>query len=164
LSKTRVNSDIKARKVLLIREDGQKLGVFLTKDAIQKAGEEGLDLIQVSADQDVPVCKMGDYGKIQYDMKKRKKKSNSTKTLVKEVRLGATTEENDVSVRLKAANNFLAKGHHVRFRIKVKGRANAHKGLVVEKLNEILERVEGGKVEKSPSFSGNICTALVVPD
>lgn len=163
MTKPRVNSDIKSSRVLLIGEDGNKVGVFLTKDAIAKASGAGLDLIQVSSDQEIPVCKMGDYGKIQYEMKKKKKNSQTAKIVVKEIRLGPNTEENDVNVRIKAANKFLSKGNHVKFSIKVKGRANAHKGLVIEKLADILERVEG-KVENSPSFSGNVCSALVVPE
>jgi translation initiation factor IF-3 len=160
--KTRVNSDIIARRVLLIGGDGSKVGIFQTRDAISKAQEAGLDLLQVSADQEVPVCKIVDYGKMLYLLKKGKKAKGS-RVVVKEVKFGPNTGDADIQVRVKAANKFLSKGNHVKFTVRVKGRANAHRDLVIDKLAEVLEKVEG-KVEKAPSFSGNICSALVVPE
>ena len=160
---TRVNFDIKSRRVLLIGEDGTKMGIFSTRDALGRAADLELDLVQVSADQEIPVCKILDYGRLQYEVNKSKKAQKAQKLTLKEIRLSPTTEDNDINVRIKAANNFLEKGNHVKFSIRVKGRANAHKGLVISKLQSILERVNG-RVENGPSFSGNVCTALVVPE
>lgn len=161
--KTKINFDISARRVLLVDEDGNKVGIFMLKDAVAKAKESDLDLVQVSGEQEIPVCKILDYGRLRYEMKKSKKSQKSSKVILKEIRLSPTTEENDINVKITAANNFLAKGFHVKFSIKVKGRAMAHQKLVIEKLESILEKVSG-RVENSVAFSGNVCSALVVPE
>lgn len=163
--KTRVNSEIKANRVLLIGDNGDKIGIFMFKDALNKAKDSGLDLMQVSADQQIPVCKIVDYGRLQYEQKKKKKlqQQNVKKIVVKEIRLRPSTDKNDVDIRIKQANKFLSKGNHVRFNMKLKGRDNAHRDLVLEKLQGIVERLEG-RIENQPSFSGNLCTALIVPE
>lgn len=163
--KPRVNSEIRARKILLIGEDGEKVGVFLTRDAIVRAREAGLDLIQVSGDQEIPVCKIVDYGKMLYTMKKAKaqSKAKSSKIVTKEIKFGPNTDDGDIQVRIKSANKFLEKGYNVKFTIRVKGRANAHRNLVIDKLTAVLEKING-KVEKPPTFTNNVCTALVVPE
>jgi translation initiation factor IF-3 len=159
---TRVNFDIKANRVLLISEDGDKLGIFSRRDAIERAEESNLDLVQVSGDQEIPVCKILDYGKMQYEQKKNAKGANSSKVVVKEIRFGPATGENDINVKIKAANAFLDKGHHVRLVVKLKGRANTHKDIVVEKVTKFIEQLKGTP-DSNPYFAGNICSVLVVP-
>lgn len=161
--KIRVNFEISARRVLLIDEGGIRIGIFELKDAVDKASAEGLDVVQVSQDQEIPICKMLDCGRLMYKIKKNSKNSKSTKIVIKEIKFGPNTAIGDINTKVKAANAFLEKGNHVKFTVKMNGRANAHKDIVIEKIETVLCMVNG-KVESPPTFTGNICTAVVVPN
>ena len=117
---TRVNGGINAQQVMLILPDGKAHGKISKFDAIRMARDEGLDLIEVSSGQ-VPVCKIADYGKMQYDKSKAEKHKNHAPAL-KEIQVGYNTDIHDVEIKIKKINEFLTKGHKVLFTMNVKGR------------------------------------------
>ena len=146
----RVNERIRANEVQVISSSGDNLGTLSTKDAIQRAKEEGLDLIEISPNANPPVCKIIDTGKYRYDLQKKAKKAKKKQKIVnlKEIKLRPTTEIHDYNFKIKNAQKFLEKGDKVKFTVKFKGREMQHTHLG----NELMERIINdtakiGKVE-----------------
>jgi len=127
LEQTRLNEKIRAPKVLLIDETGSNLGTVNTRDALQKAKEAGLDLVEVNGGQ-VPVCKLMDFGKYKYEQVK-KDKLNSKKqtiTVTKEIKFRPTTGDNDLVYRAKQVDEFIKEKNKVRLAVRFRGREAAH--------------------------------------
>lgn len=160
----KINHEIESGRVMLVSDSGDKLGIFLLKDAIRRAESEGLDLVQVSPDNKVPVCKVFDYKKYVYDRKKKAKKAPKKKILTKEIRLTPATDEGDLVVKVNAAKKFISQGHNVKVTIRFKGRQHAHKDLIVEKMNDVVERIDNAKVEQAASFGQRNCNLLLSPN
>ena len=114
------NRQITAKRVLVIDEKGTKLGEMATRDALAKAQERGLDLIEVAPNARPPVCRFADYGKILYEKKKRtaKAKKNATTITVKEVKFTPSTGDHDFNTKLKHVQKFLGKGDKVKVTIR----------------------------------------------
>jgi len=155
----RINGGIKASKVRLIDEQDQ---------ALNKAMEVGLDLVEVAPTSDPPVCRIMDYGKWQYQQKRKqreahKKNLRHTATL-KEIRLRPETEKHDLDIKLNHAREFLEKGHKVQFTMFFRGRQMLHKEHGYDVLGEIAKSLEDlAKVERPPRMTGRRMTLLIVP-
>lgn len=163
--KTLINEKIKANRILLISENGERLGEFLRKDAIAIALDKGLDLVQMS-DSIIPVCKIMDYGKFSYDQKKKNKKSrtNSSSSKTKELRLKISTEENDVKTIIRKAEKFLLSGNKVKITVQFRGREAAHKNLVIDKCYNIFERLKNNsEIESRPVIAGRQASMIISP-
>ena len=113
----KVNRDIKALRVRVISEEGKQMGIYLTSEAVRKAEELSLDLVEISPKADPPVCKIIDYGKFCYQQTKREKdqKKGSVQGKVKEVKFKPNIDTHDLQVKVKRAREFLEKGHKVKF-------------------------------------------------
>lgn len=127
----------------VVDEEGQQLGVMSLQDAIQKAQDKGLDLIQVTEKVDPPVCKFGEYGKYLYI---QEKKDRGTKKQIageqKEIRLTYAIGPHDMDTRLKQAIKFLEKGYTVRVTLPLRGRQKAHGEFASEKINHFLDLIQ----------------------
>lgn len=119
----RINSGIRAREVRVISEDGN-LGVMSTEDAIKLAEEQGFDLIEISPQADPPVAKIMDYGKYQYDQKKKKReiKANAVVSEVKNIQVKVGTGDQDLMMKAKKASEWLREGHRIRAELYLRGR------------------------------------------
>ena len=139
----RTNRDIRAEKVLLIDEHGEQVGVVEFQEALQKAKEANLDLIQVTEKVDPPVVRIGDYGKFQYQQEKKDRESrkNSGGEL-KEVRLGYNISPHDLETRAKQAIKFLNKGDRVRLTLPLRGRQKGKGDFATDKLKAFIEHLE----------------------
>ncbi|MBD3282464.1 MAG: translation initiation factor IF-3 [Candidatus Portnoybacteria bacterium] len=153
----RSNEQIRVPEVRVIDETGGNLGVLNTREAIAKAKEKGLDLIEVSAKANPPVCRITDYGKYQYDQEKKKKKQQSKqkKSELKGIRVGFKTSSHDMETKAKQADKFLQKGNKVRIEMFLKGREKAHRDLAREKLEDFLNMIPADfekekDIKKSP--------------
>ena len=162
----RVNERIRANEVQVISSSGDNLGTLSTKDAIQRAKEEGLDLIEISPNANPPVCKIIDTGKYRYDLQKKAKKAKKKQKVVhlKEIKLRPTTEFHDYNFKIKNAQKFLEKGDKVKFTVKFKGREMQHTHLG----NELMERIINdtakiGKVEVRPKMEGRQIVMIMQP-
>jgi|TARA_B110000014_G_C20006522_1_gene521671 translation initiation factor IF-3 len=162
----RVNERIRANEVQVISSSGDNLGTLSTKDAIQRAKEEGLDLIEISPNANPPVCKIIDTGKYRYDLQKKAKKAKKKQKIVnlKEIKLRPTTEIHDYNFKIKNAQKFLEKGDKVKFTVKFKGREMQHTHLG----NELMERIINdtakiGKVEVRPKMEGRQIVMIMQP-
>jgi len=135
----RINQNIKARELRVIGADGENLGVISLESAIEKAGEEGLDLIEVSPRANPPVARITDYGKFQYELKKKQKeiKSKAHSTETKEVQIKIGTGEHDLTLKAGRVSKWLQEGHRVKVDLFLWGR---YKYMDFNFLKERLER------------------------
>lgn len=120
----RINEGIRAREVRVIDNEGENLGVLSVKEAVKKAQEVGLDLIEISPNAKPPVARIADYGKFKYELKKKardaKAKSHVTETKVTQVKIG--TGENDMQIKASRAAEWLRDGHRVKIDLFLWGR------------------------------------------
>lgn len=142
----RINRQIRAPKVRVIGPDGSQIGVLPTRDALVKAEEANLDLVEIAPNAQPPVCKIIDYGKFRYDQTKREKESKKSQVQVKvkEIKLKPNIDEHDFLTKLKQARQFIEKGNKVKVTCMFRGREMAHpeRGRkVVERMCEGLEEI-----------------------
>ena len=162
----RANHRINSPEVQVIASSGENLGILNTNEAIAKAKEEGLDLIEIAPNANPPVCKIMDMGKFKYDAQKKanKAKKKQKKIELKEIKLRPVTETHDYNFKLKNAQKFLSKGDKVKFTIKFKGRELQHSNLGHDLMNKIQEDIKlVGKVEMNPKFDGKQMIMVIQP-
>ncbi len=137
-----VNNKIRAKEVRLIDETGKQLGVLPLEQAIMKAKDKELDLIQVTEKVEPPVCKIMEYGKYLYALKKKERSAKHHKTgELKGIRLTFNISEHDLETRAKQAEKFLKHGDKIRLEMKLKGREKAHQDLAREKIDKFIESI-----------------------
>ena len=162
----RANNRITSPEVQVIDSNGDNLGIINLSEAISKAKEEGLDLIEIAPNARPPVCKIMDMGKYKYDAQKKanKAKKKQKKVELKEIKLRPVTEIHDYTFKIKHAQKFLSKGDKVKFTIRFKGRELQHSHLGNELMNKIKEDMqEIGKVELQPKFDGKQMIMVIQP-
>jgi translation initiation factor IF-3 len=137
--KTRINREITARELRVIGKDGENLGVLSFSDAYKAAQDAGLDLIEISPNAVPPVAKVMDYGKFQYELKKRESQARAKAKVseTKEVQIKVGTGENDMRLKAKKAAEWLEEGHRVKAELFLKGR---YKGMDEKFLKARLEK------------------------
>ncbi|MCK9195155.1 MAG: translation initiation factor IF-3 [Nevskia sp.] len=146
--------------------DGSQVGIMLTRDAIAKAEEAGLDLVEVSPTADPPVCKIMDYGKYIYQKDKQQQaaKKKQKQIQVKEVKFRPTTEEGDFQTKLKHLKTFLEEGDKVKITVRYKGRELAHQDLgfkLIERLKAELDEL--ALIEQHPKLEGKQAIMVMGP-
>jgi translation initiation factor IF-3 len=162
----RVNSEIRAAEVLLIDDQGNKVGVVPTSEALRLAEERDLDLVEVAPLASPPVCRILDYGKYRFQQQKRdkdarKKQKNQT---VKEMKMRPKIDQHDYDFKVKAIKSFLSDGHRVKVSIFFRGREMAF----LDRGREVLNRVRAdidpiGKIEMEPRMEGSYMRMMVCP-
>ena len=162
----RTNNRINSPEVQVISSDGDNLGIIKTNDAISRAKEEGLDLIEIAPNANPPVCKIMDMGKFKYDQQKKasKAKKNQKKIELKEIKLRPVTGVHDYTFKIKNAQKFLSKGDKVKFTVKFKGRELQHTHLGNQLMDKIIQDMQNiGKVELHPKFDGKQMIMVIQP-
>ncbi len=157
--------------VRLIDESNNQVGIVDTREALAKAREVGLDLVEVAPTSDPPVCRVMDYGKWQYEQKRKireahkaQKKDQRHAGTLKEIRLRPETDKHDQDIKLKHAREFLEKGHKVQFTMFFRGRQMLHRDhgyAMLEQITQLLEDL--AKVERPARMTGKRMTLLLVP-
>lgn len=160
----RINEAIKAPKVRLIDENGNQVGIVDRIEALLKAEDAGLDLVEMSV-SDIPVCKIIDYGKYKYDKVKKLQKSKKTQEAqeVKGIRLSVKIGQHDFDTKLKTAKKFIEKGNKLSLQLRFKGREMAHRELGKDVLERFVEGLGEVNVEQQPKFMGRAVTMVVAP-
>ena len=161
----RINKQIRAYEVRLVG-DNVKVGIYHIDQALRIAKEQRLDLVEISTNSTPPVCKIIDYSKFRYEVKKRQKemKAKSQKTVVKEIRFGPNTDEHDLNFKVKHAIAFLEEGNKVRAFVQFWGRSIIYKTKGEELLNKFIKRLEDyGKVEQDIKMEGRRMSIMLVP-
>jgi translation initiation factor IF-3 len=162
----RSNNRITSSEIQVIANDGENLGILNLHDAINRAREKGLDLIEIAPNAHPPVCKIMDMGKYKYDAQKKanKAKKKQKKIELKEIKLRPVTEIHDYSFKMKNAQKFLAKGDKVKFTIRFKGRELQHSSLGSDLMKKIKQDIQStGRVELQPKFEGKQMIMVIQP-
>lgn len=153
--KQRINQYIKARRVMVISETGDKLGEFLTQDAIALASDRGLDLVEVSSSDEKTICKIMDWGKHQYQKSKQNRKQKQSQTKTKELGIKPKTDKHDIEVVERKARKFLEQGHRVKIAVEFRGREHVHHDIGADKCKAIAENLSDiADIEEQPKMSG----------
>jgi translation initiation factor IF-3 len=162
----RVNRRIRVPRVLVIDEAGNKLGEFLTEDAVRLAEERGLDLVEVAPTARPPVCKIADFGKLKYEKKKREQEArrNQVQVVLKEIKLRPKTEEHDLGVKTRAARSFLEDGNKVKVTVRFRGRELAHRDIGAQQCMQFAEAVKDlSLIEMPPRMDGRQMFMVLAP-
>jgi len=157
----RVNERIRVPQVRVITDEGEQLGIMSIADALDKARQAGLDLVEVAADSKPPVCRIMDYGKYRYQQKKRLNKHHVHQSKLKEVWLHPKTGEHDLMVKVNKAREFLTNKDRVQIVVKFRGRENAHVeegSKVMYRMIDLLEDVGKIEVPPKPAHRQILCT------
>ncbi len=164
---TRVNERIRAPKVRVV--DGvtnQQYGVLVTQVALRMAKERGLDLVEVAASADPPVCKIVDYGKYKYIQEKHKKEAHKHQKggKLKELKFRIGIDPHDYQIKIMHAEDFLAEGHKVRIQLQFRGRQMAHQELGHKLAAKIKQDVlTMGHVDQEPKMAGRNINMQISP-
>ena len=159
-----INGQIREKEVQLIGANGEKLGVMSTRDALEKAEEENLDLVLVSPNAKPAVCKIMNYGKYKFEQAKKEKEAKKKQRVqeTKELRITPNIEEHDFSFKAKNARKFLEDGNKVKITVRFRGREVNNSKAGENVLNKFIEKLEDvATVEKQPKLEGrNMFTIL----
>jgi translation initiation factor IF-3 len=162
---TRRNERIRAPRVRLLAPNGDQLGVMSSREALMKAKAFGLDLVEVAANADPPVCKIVDYGKWKYEQAKLKKGQKSkSATRLKEIKLRVRTEAHDYNIKMARAEKFLGEGHKVRVQLQFRGRENAHREIGFQVMERAIDDLETmAQVDQPPRLNGRAIVMVLSP-
>ncbi len=165
--KVRVNWRIRVLEVRVVNEDGQQLGIMATDAARDIAARIGLDLVEISPNAKPPVCKIMDYGRYKYELKKKASSAKKTQhqSQLKEVKLRPHIDEHDLAFKLNNARRFLLDGDKVKTTVMFRGREIVHTQLGRDLLEQVVERLEGvAKPESAPQMEGRTLSMILSPD
>jgi translation initiation factor IF-3 len=150
----------------LISSDGKQLGIMPVEEALNVAGEEGLDLVEVASNADPPVCRIMDYGKFRYEASKKvqegRKKGKASQ--LKEIKLRPHTDDHDLDYKIRNLKRFLDKKNRVKLTVMFKGREYAYQEAGIELLNRVANEVaENSTIEQEAKQEGRNVTMVIVP-
>ena len=152
-----INGQIRAKDVQLISEQGEKLGIVPISRALELAGEKKLDLVLVSPNSEVPVCKIMNYGKYKFEQAKKEKEAKKKQKVqeTKELRITPNIEEHDFGFKAKNARRFLEDGNKVKITVRFRGRELNNTKMGEDVLNQFITALEDiSVVEKKPKLEG----------
>ncbi len=162
----RINDAIRSKDVRLIDETGQNVGVVSKIDALARATEAGLDLVEVSPDAEPPVCKILDFGKYKYQEQEKAAEARKHQKIVelKEIKMRPGIDDNDYDVKMRAIHRFFEEGDKVKITLRFRGREMAHQHLGMDVLKRVKADTEKiAKVEAEPRFEGRQMVMVLAP-
>lgn len=162
----RVNQRIRIKEVRLIGANGEQMGVVPTPDALQRAQELGLDLVEVAGQAAPPVCRIMDYSKYKYDQEKKEKESRKHQKIVhlKEIKIKPNIEEHDYQVKLYHLKRFLARGDRAKLTMIFRGREMSHMEIGKKVLDRMIsDLTDVGELEKNPKREGRSIIVNFIP-
>ena len=162
----RLNEDIEASTVRLVSDDGTQVGIVGLQQALDLAREKTMDLVEISPDAEPPGCKIMDYGKHVFDLKKKTamQKKKQKQTQVKEMKFRPGTDEGDYQIKLRNVTRFLENGDKAKITLRFRGREMAHQDLgiaMVKRIEHDLENI--AQVEQYPKLEGRQMTMVFAP-
>mgnify|MGYP004452193911 FL=1 len=152
-----INGQIRAKDVQLISDSGEKMGIVPLSRALELAGERKLDLVLVSPNSEIPVCKIMNYGKYKFEQAKKEKEAKKKQKVqeTKELRITPNIEEHDFGFKSKNARKFLEDGNKVKITVRFRGRELNNTKMGEEVLNQFITNLEDiATVEKKPKLEG----------
>ncbi|HWG88469.1 MAG TPA: translation initiation factor IF-3 [Candidatus Acidoferrales bacterium] len=161
-----MNDRIRAREIRVIDADGNQLGIMAPFDAVKRAREQNLDLVEISPNAAPPVCRIMDYGKFLYEQEKKERaaKKNQKQIVLKEVKFSVNVDEHDYVTKRNHVLRFLGEGDKVKASLRFRGREMAHQNLGREVLDRLVKEVgDKGIVEFRPRMEGNTMHVILAP-
>ena len=161
-----MNEDIRVREVRLIDHTGTNVGVVATTDALAKAVEAGLDLVEISPDANPPVAKILDYGKFKYQEQKKAAEARKRQKVVeiKEIKMRPSIDDHDYDVKMRSIRRFFEEGDKVKVTLRFRGRELAHQELGWQVLQRVKTDTEPiAKVESEPRMEGRQMVMVLAP-
>jgi translation initiation factor IF-3 len=162
----RVNEEIRVPQVRLIDQEGEMVGVLSTRDALMRAYEVGMDLLEISPNAEPPVCKITDFGKFKYEQQKKANEARKKQKIVeiKEVKVRPNIDDHDYDVKMRQMKSFIGEGDKVKVTLRFRGREMAHQDLGIR----VLERIRGDlgeaiKVEQMPRLENRQMIMVLAP-
>ena len=162
-----INDEINANKVRLIGSQGEQIGILSLEEALNKAKESSLDLVQMAKEGDPVVWKLMDHGKHIFDSKKQKSASRKKqkRILIKEIKFRPVTEENDYQIKVNKIKNFLEEGNKAKVTLRFRGREMAHQNIGMNLLKRVEEDlVSIANVEQFPTLEGRQLVMMMAPN
>ncbi|WP_159349480.1 translation initiation factor IF-3 [Roseomonas harenae] len=162
----RVNEEIRAAQVRLIDQDGEMLGVMSARDALARAYDVGMDLLEISPNAEPPVCKITDFGKFKYEQQKKANEARKRQKVVeiKEIKVRPNIDDHDYEVKMRQMKSFIEEGDKVKVTLRFRGREMAHQDLGVKVLERIRnEMAEAVKVESMPRLENRQMIMVLAP-
>jgi len=149
----RINREIRAPKVRVIDQDGGQVGVLTLAEALLKAEQAGLDLVEIAPSAEPPVCKIIDFGKYRYQLTKKEKEQKKAQhqVKVKEIKIKPNTDDHDLMVKTKHSREFIAKGHKVRITCMFRGREMMHPEIGRRAIERICEELSDVATLEAPA-------------
>ena len=161
-----INGEIKAKEVRLVGPEGEALGIFPLKDALDLAYDKDMDLVLMAPTAQPPVCRIMDYGKFCFERNKKEKEARKKQQVVevKEIQLSCRIDTHDFQTKVNHAIKFLNAGNKVRVVVKFKGREMTHLDIGRDVLTKFENAMEGvGQIDKKPMLEGRFMSMMVVP-
>ena len=161
-----MNQDIRAARVLLIDQNGEKQGIMPLSAALEAAEEAGLDLVQIVNNAEAPVCKILDYGKHRFQEQKKKAEARKRQKVVelKEIKLRPNIDTHDYEVKAKSMRRFFEEGDKVKVTLRFRGREMAHPDLGMKLMHKVqADFEEVAKVEFAPKMEGRQMIMILAP-
>jgi translation initiation factor IF-3 len=161
----KVNDQITSKEVRVIDNMGKMLGLMTVPDAIKKAIEVGLDLIEVSPNANPPVCKISNFGKMKYEIQKKLADSKKKQKVVevKEIKMTINIGKSDFDTKIRHTKEFIEKGNKVKISVKMKGREITHQDLAVKMMQDILIVTDSfAKPEVNPRLEGMQMVVILI--
>lgn len=162
----RRNEMIRAREVRVIGAEGDQLGILPRNEAMEMAREAGLDLVEVAATSDPPVCRIMDYGKFKYEQQKKKADARKRQSVVqiKEIKVRPKTDDHDYDTKLRHIRRFLEDGDRCKVTVFFRGREIIHKDRGMAVLERMVQDLgEVARLEQEPRAEGRTLQMLLVP-
>jgi translation initiation factor IF-3 len=162
----RINDQIDVSEVRLIDDAGEMLGVMALRDAIERAADLGLDLVEVSPTAQPPVCKILDYGKFKYEAQKKANAARKRQRVieVKEIKMRPGIDSNDYNIKMRKIFAFLDEGDKVKVTMRFRGRELAHQDIAMGVLTRVRDQVgELAKIEQFPRMEGRQMVMVMAP-
>ncbi len=161
-SSFRANEQIRIPQVRLIDENNNQIGIVETFEALRRARDAGMDLVEVARTERPPVCRIMDYGRFKYHQKKKSHKAHEQQ--LKEVRMRPKTDQNDRSIKINRALKFLSKGNKVQFTMQFRGRERAHRDVATRIFTAVAQELgDLIKIERPPSMDGRHMIMILAP-
>jgi translation initiation factor IF-3 len=160
----RINEQIRITPIRVIGADGQQLGILPTEQALTAAREADLDLVEVAPNERPPVCRIMDFGKFKYQLKKKAQKGHTHQVKIKEIRVRPKTDEHDIEVKVGKARDFLTHKDKVVVSVIFRGRELAHVEEGQKVVKQIITQLDDvAKVESAPSQQGRRIVCVLAP-
>jgi translation initiation factor IF-3 len=162
----RVNHEIRAREVRLVDDDGRQIGIVPLREALRMAAERGLDLVEVAATANPPVCRILDYGRYKYEQEKREREARKKQHIIqiKELVLSPKIADHDLMILARKGERFLREGDKVKLIMRFRGREITHPELGREVFGRLQQQLAAvGQVESEPRLEGRTMVMVLTP-